>query len=322
MAQFKITEARLRTIKQRQWKDRWGSDYVAGIWADPKEAPGISTGSILRPAKVGLREFHTLSSAETFASLLVLMHPNCWEVQEQRIMYPLPRPHLLFGHPRASGLPLKQFAGSIEIADRLGLKHPKVRIRLGPKPQDWPIAPFPYFSDLLAYMEDAQGPYVVNISVKSKFSDFRRKGPKTSRSRANEDDPGTVARQQLEENYYASAGIRTQPIGRDQMPDDLCWNLRDLFLDDTYPLEATDAQRREVIEIWRDAIGRDLPAYVFARKIASKCGVPEREATAILRQSIWRRDLRVDLFRPILMTDPLRPEVDDVFVRFAAWFSR
>lgn len=322
MAQFKITEARLRTIKERQWETRWGPDYVAGIWATPAEAPGISTGSILRPAKVGGREFHTLSAAETFVSLLFLKNPGCWDLHEQRIMYPLPREHLLFGHPRASGLPLKPFGGTIEIADQLGVRHPKLRVRIGTQPQDWPVMPFPYFSDLLAFMEDGQGPYVVNVPVKGKFADFRHKGPKKSKSKANEDDPGTIARQRLEAAYYTTGGVRTQPIGRDQLPDDLCWNLRDLFLDDTYPLEATDSQRQDVVEAWRQAVGRDLPAYIFARQIASKCAVSEREATAILRQAIWRDELRVDLFRPILMSDPLRPEVTDVFVHFAQWFSR
>ncbi len=323
MAQFKVTESRLRVIKDRQWVDRWGASYVAGIWADPKEAPGISTGSILRPSKVGLREFHTLSTAETFVAFLCLHHPRVWDIHEQRIMYPLPRPHFLYGHPRASGLSFPPFAGTVELADQLHMKHPRVRLRTGDCPKDWPVAPFPYFSDLVLFMQDAEGPYVVNVPVKSKFADFRRKGIKRKPVRLDvEEDPATIARQRLEENYYASAGIRTQHIGRDEIPRDLCWSLRELFLDETYPLETSDEQRADAVERLREAIGVDKPVNFFARKIAFDCKLPIRDVIAILRQSIWRRELRVDLFRPVLMDKPLRPEVKDVFVHFSHWFAR
>lgn len=323
VAQFKISESRLRVIKDRQWPDRWGASYVAGLWADPKEAPGISTGSILRPTKVGLREFHTLSSAETFVALLCLHHPSVWDIHEQRIMYPLPRAHFLYGHPLASGISFQPFPGTIETAHRLQMKHPRVLLRVGNSPRDWQVAPFPYFSDLLLFMRDAEGVYVLNVSVKNKFADFRRRGiGKKLRSKDEADDPGTIQRQRLEESYYSSAGIRTQPIARDQLTDDLCWSLRDLFLDDSYVLEASVEQRADVVESLREGIGIDLPAHVLARKIALDCRLSMREVIAILKQSIWRRELRVDLFRPILMDKPLRPEVKDVFVHFAHWFAR
>jgi len=323
MAQFKITESRLRTIKKRQWIDRWGSSYIAAIWAVPQEAPGISTPSILRPLKLGQREFHTLSAAETFIALLCLHHPLVWEIHEQRIMYPMPRAHFLYGHPRASGLSFAPFLGTIEIADQLGMTHPKVRLRTGSKPVDWPIAPFPYFSDLVLFLEDSDGPFALNVPVKNKFADFRRKGPKKKPAlRADADDPSTIARQKLEECYYSSARVRTQPIARSDLPNDLCWNLRELFLDDAYPVKATGAQREDIVETLRNAIGMDLPANLVARKIAVQSKVEAREVTAILRQSIWRRELRVDLFRTILMDKPLHPEVLDVFVHFADWFRR
>lgn len=90
MAQFKITIARLCQIKRRQREARRGPDYVAGIWADPKEAPGNSTGAICRLTKVGAREWHTLSADEKFFSLLFLKNLRCWDLREQRIMFPLP----------------------------------------------------------------------------------------------------------------------------------------------------------------------------------------------------------------------------------------
>lgn len=325
MAQFKMTDQRLRVIKERQWKDRWGLDYVAAIRADPKEAPGISTGSILRPRKLGGREFHTLSAAETFTSLLVLHHPNCWEAWEQRVLFPTARPHPLFGHPSTSGIALKPLAGTIDVADRLGIlsKHPKVRLRVGDDPAKWPLAPFPYIGDILTFMRDDAGVYALNLTVKNKFSDFRRKGPKGRAKRSSEeDDPDAVFRHRLEEVYYADAGIRTQQVAREALPDDLCWNLRDLFLDDTYPTTVSEPHRVEIVSQLCADVGVAEAANVLAYRLARDYRIEEREVVALIKQAIWRRELRVDLFRPILMDRPLRPEKTDVFETFSHWFAR
>jgi hypothetical protein len=76
MAQIKRTEKRLRQMVDRQWTQRRGVKFVAATFADPREAPGISTGSILRPVKLGEGEFHTLSKAEAFVALLALYCPR------------------------------------------------------------------------------------------------------------------------------------------------------------------------------------------------------------------------------------------------------
>lgn len=87
-------------------------------------------------------------------------------------------------------------------------------------------------------------------------------------------------------------------------------------------METSGEQRSDVLERLREAIGVDKPANFFVRKIAMDCKLSIRDVIATLKQSIWRRELRVDLFRPVLMDKPLRPEVKDVFVHFAHWFAR
>lgn len=324
MAQFKITEARLLQIKHRQWEDRWGANYIAAIFADPIEAPGISTGTILRPLKVGEREFHTLSTNETFAALLALHHPNCWEVHEQRILPPTPRTHYLFGHTRASGLSFKHFEGTLDVADRLGMlsQHPRVRLKIGNDPRKWPMAPFPYLSDLLLYLDDAVGPYVLNWPIKDKYEDFRRRGPGNKRDRPDQDDPAAVARNLLEETCFLDANIRTHRIAGKAIDFEVRCNLRDLFLDDTFPTTIDEIRRAEIYAVFREAIGVDSPAHVIARKAAKDFRISDREAVALIKQGIWRRELRVDLFQPVRLDKPLRPEVEDVFVRYGEWFHR
>lgn len=325
MAIARLNEARWRLIRERQWKDRWGGDYIASIFATPKEAPGVSVPMILKPEKLEGREFHTLSQPETWASLLALHHPRLWEVHEQRILYPTPRAHYLFGHPRAVGQNFPSFAGTLDVADRLGMlsKHPKVRIKHGNDPAQWPMAPFPYIGDLLLFLEDKKGPYAVNLPVKDKYRNFRRRGPHPQgKPRKDVDDEGAIARQLLEKTYYADAGIRTQPVAGEEIDFDLRCNLADLFGDHALPLNIEDEVRGKIIALYRSAIGADVPAYVVATEAAARFNMTVRDAIALMRQGIWRRELRIDLFRPFLTDRPLRPEVEDVFERYGHWFAR
>lgn len=324
MAQTKITWERLLQIKHRQWKDCWSPEYVAGIFADPKEAPGISSASILRPLKLGGREVHTLSYNETCAALLALYNPACWEIFDQRMLSPTPRPHLLQGHPKADGRVLPAFRGTIDVAERLGRlpKHPKVRAKIGNDPAEWPWVPFPYVGDLTLCLEDDQGPYLVDWPVKDKIENFRRRGPRKGHSRPDADDPGTVARNRLPELYFEDAGIRTHNVVGSAINFQLRCNLRELFLDESFQTTIEPAARLELIQKLKETVGSDVPAYLTAQRLAKDFKVKCRDVTAILKQAIWARQIRVDLFQPVLMDKPLRPESVDVLTHYADWFAR
>ncbi len=120
MAVNKINEARLRLIQKRQLRDAWGKDYQAAIWATPAEAPSISTPTILHPAKLGGRPMHTLSRPETWTALLALYHPGVWDIHEQRILYPGPRPHFLDGHRLTVGQAFRHLRGTLTVAEEMG----------------------------------------------------------------------------------------------------------------------------------------------------------------------------------------------------------
>lgn len=324
MAEFRYTEARLRAIKERQWKDRWGKDYVAAILANPREAPGISSGCVMRPRKMGFREFHVLSTNEAAAALLALHHPGCWEVWDQRIMYPTPRPHFLAGHRGMVGQRLKNFRGTLDVADRLGMlsKHPKLRLKIGEDPHKWPLCPVFYISDLVLFMRDEAGPYTLNWPIKDKLEDFKKRSHRKTKRPPSEEEDSQVSRTLLEEEYYKDAGIRTQQIPGRQIDREVYFNLRELFADDGYSPSINDEQRSEMIALLVEGVGQDIPGHVLARKAAREFHVVAREALAILRQSIWRREIRIDLFRPFRVDKPLHPERTDVFVQYADWFRR
>lgn len=323
MAQFRISETRLRTILSRQHHDKWGRDYVASIFADPKEAPGISTASILRAAKLGLRECHCLSSNETGYALLGLYHPDCWDVHEQRMMSPGPRPHYLYGHPSASGIALNSFLGTLDVTERLGVlaKHPKVRVLTGRDTGTWSYLPFPYISDLNLFMTDRDGAYIVNWPIKDKKEDFRVRVKKNSTSTTGEGDAFDT-RIRIEQTYFNDANIRSQLLAGKELNNHVKWNLRDLFLDHSFKTSVSDSSRLEILDIYKDVIGVDRPAYLVAHQIALAFKITPREATAILKQGIWCRQLRVDLFQPVDISKPLRPERLDILTEYREWFKR
>lgn len=323
MANIKRTKARLVEIKRRQWEQRWGASYIAGIFADRVEAPGISSGSTLLPPKLGRREFHVLSDAELFVALLALYHPDCWDIHEQFVLFPKAREHPLQNHPRAIGVKFKPFAGTLEVFERLELKrHQSLWITAGPK-NELQRVPFPYFGDLRLFMADKDGPYCVNWPVKRKFEDFRGRGPRSKPRRRNDpDDPASVARQEFERVYHEDAEIRTQPVAFDQLDTEVRLNLRNTFLDECRKIDISEAQRRDALGIAQEHIGKDVPMCVVARRMAAAVGCADQEASWLIHQAIWRRELRVDLFRPVLTTTPLRAEVRDVLDVYGTWFLR
>lgn len=326
MARLKINEETHRRIYKRQWLDRWHAYYDASIHATPKEAPSVSVATILRPAKLGGRPFHSLSLGETWASLLALYNPGVWDVHEQRILYPTPRPHFLAGHPRGLGQSFSPFAGTVDVADRLGMlsKHPKFSIQVEENGE--PIIetiPFFYIGDLLLYLEDEVGAFVVNWTVKDDETAFRRRQFDFSgRACIAEDDEGIINRHRLEEVYYADAGVRTQRISKEQIDLNLRCNLRDLFLAHSVCVFIDAESREEVNEFFCSAVGSGVPGNQLCREVESTFGVTGHEAAVLLKQAVWQRRVRVDLFSPFHVNEPLYPEREDALVRYAHWFKR
>lgn len=325
MANRLMNEARLRTIRNRQREDRWGSEYVASVWATPHEAPGWSRASILKPRKLGGREFHTLSGPEKFAALLALYNDRLWDLHEHRVLFPEPRAHFLFGHPRAAGISLSHFAGTIDVASRLGLlsRHPRIYVRTDDAMEPPLVVPYPFVGDLLLYLEDEQGAYAINWTVTDKAEDYGRRGIRpVSNSGPTEGDLSEGERQLIERTYYEDAGIRTQRVACSNIDFELRCNLRDLFLEHSNPVNLPVEQISDITDKFRAAVGSGVVGYEVARTVAAEFKISDRVALTVLKQGIWNREVRVDLFRPILMDRPLHPEVCDVFDRYRQWFGR
>jgi hypothetical protein len=100
-------------------------------------------------------------------------------------------------------------------------------------------------------------------------------------------------------------------------------NLRALHLEVSRPSPDLDATARDdLIHELRETVGKDVPAYLTARRLADLFKLRPEDVMVVLYQAIWNRQIRVDLFRPVLADSPLRLEREDVLVRYATWFER
>lgn len=324
MAYPKKDEARLRLIKERQWRDQWGKDYVPAILANPTEAPSISEFTILTAAKVGGRGVHTLSKSETWLAIFALFNPSLWEMHEQRILYPTPRVHFLHGHPRARGQKFLPLKGTLDVAERMGIldQHPICKIRVEKEGRVRHIdAPFPYVGDLLLFLEDWNGAYVVNWNIKDSVNSFSLSRPRTGKPQTP-NNQGAKNRNALESLYYQDGEIPTRKLSGAQLDFELRCNLKELFGAHLHQIKIPCELQPEIENSFLSVVGSRLPADKLCIELATKHRLDVEDLVHFLKQCIWSRKVRIDLFKRFLMDKPLRPEVQDPLEVYSDWFSR
>ena len=324
MAALKKTMDRLITMYQRQPGNRFGPAYLPAQLATPREAPSVSRASIITAEKVG-REMHLLSNPELSAALLALYHPDVFDLQEQRLLSPSPCEHPLAGHPRALGRRLPPLAGTVAILDGMGLadKHPSLVDRRNPDPNTWRRLPWPYIGDLLLFVEDQDGPYCVNWTIKDDEAAFSTHGGLRAKpSRLGETDRSVLRRHQVEQEHYASAAIPTVQVVGSALDREVIANLRMLFTHHAWRIDVPERRRREVIATIHTFVGTDVLLATVLSTVGRQYGLDAFTARVILFQAVWNRQLRLDLFQPIIADHYLVPEEQDVCIRYAALFAR
>lgn len=316
------TLARLRQILDRQGVRRWGPDYQPAIRFSTGELPSESRPGALQSALLG-RDVVALSLPERAATLVALHHPNLFELQEQRMLEVGPAPHPLIGHPAAIGLRLPPLRGTVEIASEMGClaRHAKVWDEDNAR---W--LPFPFLGDLLLFLRDEEGPYCVNWPIKKRDEDFRRSPFAMAKiSERKTPQRSVLQRQEIEEAFYADADSPSYQIAASTFDKTFISNLLNLFLwHKRQPsIEISAIQYRAVLDFVRQSLDTDLPLHELAKKVASElnCSVQEG-AKPIIKQMIWRREVRVDMFQVLGDNIPLFSERVDPFVRYKNLFAR
>lgn len=263
---------------------------------------------------------HLLSTPELAAVLLALYNPLVFDIHEQCMLCTKRRQHPLLGHPFADGMSLPCFRGTVVVADALGhlARHPKVYI---PEIGEW--VPYPYIGDLLLFLSDCKGPFCLNWNIKNKDEQFTRRNPVLFHKPTRDGpDPGVVARQEIERQYYLDAGIRTLEFSLEHFDVQVFQNLRELFGFHGLEIQIDRDDRNRIVQIFATAIGTDQPAIEVASQIEREFSISRDDAIALLKQGIWNREIPVDLYSRVLVDRPLRRMERDVLQEYAAWFVR
>ena len=320
-----INSARLKTIYSRQESPCWCTEYIPSILATPQEAPSISRAFILTPAKFN-REIHLLSTPERNAALLGLYHPDVVGLQEQRMLSPEPRPHPLSTFPGIDKTSLPPLKGIIDVAERLECLDllPRINIEDGNSTNEKVTVIFPWIGDLLwAIKPNSDEIYCVNWTVKENFQDFKQptSGKLTLASNSKKSQ-AILGRHEIEQTYYEDARIRTVQVANKAIDPHVSANLRQLFLHHRRDLNLSDEQSAEILRKFRAAFENEIPPTEVIIFFSERGKYTVGQCRSLFYQSIWNRMLRVDLFQPVLINRPMRPETRDVLEVHADWFRR
>jgi hypothetical protein len=177
--------------------------------------------------------------------------------------------------------------------------------------------------DLLLFLRDSLGPYCVNLDVKDTQDAFRHPHmnvtPKTNLLLA---ERKLLARRNIEKVLYREVGIPTCQVAGDEIDPmvvanlmvALCWLGRKHNL--------TKDQEGFVLEQFRTGLAEGLPALEVLRLLETHEGITFYAAKVVMYQAIWRRRLRIDLFKAFLLNVPMEPERQDVLETYGDWFRR
>lgn len=312
---------RLKILLKRQGVDKFGAEYEPGIRATKAEAPCGSRPAILRSKQIG-REIHVLSKQELAAVLLALFCPWLFDINEQRMLSTGPRLHPLASHPLARGQPLPPLRGTVRVAEDLGIlsAHPTVPWKSGHGPS---IVPYPFIGDLLLFLFDDDEPYCINWTVKRTQKDFEcppfkmRTSKRPQRVRAE-----ALNRLSIEVEYYRDGLIPTVRVAGDKIDATLIGNLTRAFGWSNCDLHMTPSQYQRLVDRFNDALYLKIPPIEVIIGEMQKHGLQREQCIGALNQAIWRKQLTVNLFQPILIDHPLNPEQISVFRHYSDWFQR
>lgn len=320
----KPSAARLKTILLRQMVAAWDTSYEASILATVAEAPSISRASILTPSKLGGREVHVLSPAERSLGILGFYHPDTVGLQEQRMLDPAPSRHPLWGFPGMTNVDLPSLKGLVDVAERLGYSDllPSIEIPDQDYPGQTVSTVFPFIGDQLwAFRGGARGVYALDWNIKDTYKAFKCPPPRPSgKPRREHELRAALARHEMQTIYYADAGIRSIQIAGEGLDFHVAANLRQLFLHHRRQVDVPPNLKEEILDRFRAALATGVPPLevIMIYSESDRCTI--HQCRDLFYQFIWKRELRLDLFQPILIDRPMHPEERDAIDVYADWF--
>lgn len=321
MRPAKLNVATVREWFRRQPADRFSPSYEPAMRATREEAPRKSIPCRFQCRKLG-REIHALSQAELQFSLIALYHPDLWELQEQRILSMMPAPHPLFSHQKACGRHLPSLPGTMAILDEFGMLGRQTKLIERDGTGELNKVPVPWIGDLLLFLEDDEGPYLVNWSIKSTPDEFSVPSDLDPTRGPPRQAPEQCLRQIVEVLHYQRAEIPTRELAPDHDHHQLLERLKLIYAGNEWCPKLPENTRRRLLSHFQFALLNHIPPLELFMLPTIKQIADEETLRNVLFSSIWRRELRVELTQPIHIDEPLIAEQTDLLDRFRMSFSR
>lgn len=271
------------------------------------------------------RYIHTISRPEKWSLFIALYCPRLFDIQEQRMLPYLPAPHPLTGHPYAKRIQLSDFRGTLAVAQELGALelHPVLHVTDQANPGTCNAVPFPWIGDFLLFLQDAQGPYCVNLTIKSTESEFEvPTAGTTSRTDMTRAIRRAEIRHKVEEILYADIGIPTIRVSADQLNPILLANLEQIYGWQARKHPFDEIQRLEIVDALRSGLLAGTSALEVIHNLMVEFDHSMEHLKTVMHQSIWQRELRIDLYQYFFIEKPMIPERRDVLDEFSHWFRR
>lgn len=315
-----IKFADMQRMVERQAGFQWGDKYQPSTFATTREGSRISRISRLNSARLG-RALHLQSTSETLFAKFALYHPRVFDLHEQKMLFPVPHQHPLDGHPTIIGAELPYLEGTVSVARRIGFVHKQVIAELedGSKVR----APYPYQGDLLLYLKDENSnPYAVNWNLKATPADFKEKSRSAVKTpqQQKKSKVNQVLRNELEEQYYASAGIRTHKLTPENLDSKFAANLNLIF---SFHLKQYTVDSKVLndysLEL-QESLSAGIPLSIVAIQYSKKWGFRDQFISKIYRD-IWDRKLLVNLFEPVRIDHALESQVVDALDLYKYLFA-
>ena len=99
-------------------------------------------------------------------------------------------------------------------------------------------------------------------------------------------------------------------------------NLTALFSSTNTATRAGESETSYIIGKFQELVGLSITPLSILPELERRTGVDRLDCVKILYAAIWSREVRVDLYRPVLPDKPLRRERSDVLVDYSHWFAR
>jgi len=303
----------------------WGPAYVSAMFATPDEAPTASRPTAFFSRRQQ-RYVHPMGYPEAVFGAFADYHPSVWEYHEGHLLQPWPVDHPLACHPLYADRPWPSTRGTIQILAGMG------RLREHPRVPAFSIdgtlltdgnAVLAWIGDMMLFLQDAaREPYVLDWDIKNSIGrhgqpwagNWRAAHSPRAKRRAALRDAGYEA-------YMAELQIGIRRVALEEIDVEVSRNLVRLCSRYQSEVGLPDALIQDLDAAYAECLRCGDPPLVVIKRLVADPSL-FGEAGRVLDHAVWERRLRVDLWRPILVDQPLLPERIDLLEHHRAWFAK